>query len=257
MSVDFTILKANLQVDISSPTFKALFKSHRHRIDPAGGITTTEQLINFLHSRTPDKRDEKDRLLRGLFIAFRIEPDPICLSLLTLIFLPMLENLYHQKQFLDCGEDSNDLWQELCWCFLQTVHNLDPDRRHTGIAAKIKSDTRKRLYDHFSGLWRRQKQIRDMEDSANRVEAIISDQRLHKRHPYPSDDEEARMESLDELAVCLKAGVIRTSDYQLLVATEVEQHPLRYLAEKNSVSYEALKKRRQRALAAVQKHLKR
>lgn len=255
MSLNFSVLKANLQTDIETPSFKNLFRKHHPRIDPLGSLITPESVITFLQTPDLEKRELKDRILFGIFTAFRIDPDPLWVSFLTLIFMPMLSKLYNQKSFYeDCG-DTEDLWQQLYWCFLQTIHNLDPYRRPTAIAAKIRNDTRKRLYEHYRALWESRKAYRGMVDFVREIEPIVREHQLHRRHPFPTDEDEMRMELLDELSVCLKAGVIKDSEYQLLVATEVERYPLRCLAQRYGISYEALKKRRQRALTAVQKYL--
>ena len=255
MSINFSVLKANLQNDLKTPSFKNIFRKHYPRIDQTGNLISPESVITFLHTPDPEKRELKDRVLFGIFTAFRIDPDPLWMSFLTLIFLPMLSKLYNQKSFYEDSGDTEDLWQQLYWCFLQTIHNLDPDRRPRGIAAKVKNDTRKRLYEHYRALWESRKAYGRMVDFVREIEPIIREHQLHRRHPFPADEGETQMERLDELSVCLKAGVIKDSEYQLLVSTEVERYSLRYLAQRYGISYEAMKKRRQRALTAVQKYL--
>ena len=255
MSLNFSVLKLNLQNDIETPCFKNLFRRHHPRIDPTGNLNSPESVITFLQTPDPAQRDLKDRILFGIFTAFRIDPDPLWSSFLTLIFLPMLSKLYNQKSFYEDSGDTEDLWQQLYWCFLQSVHSLDPSRRPTGIAAKIKNDTRKRLYEHYRALWESHRAYNGMVDFVREIEPIVREHQLQRRHPFPTDEEETRMERLDELSVCLKARVIRDSEYQLLVAAEVEGFPLSCLAQRYGISYEALKKRRQRALSAIQKYL--
>jgi len=255
LSINFSVLKANLQNDIKTPSFKNIFRKHHPRIDQTGNLISPESVITFLHTPDLEKLELKDRILFGIFTAFKIDPDPLWMSFITLIFLPMLSKLYNQKSFYEDSGDTEELWQQLNWCFLQTIHNLDPDRRPSGIASKVKSDTSKRLYEHYSAQWESRKAYRGMVDFVREIEPIVREHQLHRRHPFPADEDETQMERLDELSVCLKAGVIKDSEYQLLVATEVERHRLRCLAQRYGISYEALKKRRQRALAAVQKYL--
>ncbi len=255
MSLNFSVLKANLQNDIKTSSFKNLFRKHNPRIDPTGNLISPELVIIFLQTLDLERRELKDRILFGIFTAFRIDPDPLWMSFLTLIFLPMLSKLYNRKSFYEDSGNTEDLWQQLYWCFLQTIHNLDPGRRPRGIAAKVKNDTRKRLYEHYRAQWESRKAYRGMFDLVREIEPIVREHQLHRRHPFPEDEDEKKMERLDELSVCLKAGIIKDSEYQLLVAAEVEGYPVRYLSQKYGISYEALKKRRQRALTAVQKFL--
>ena len=111
MSINFSVLKANLQNDIKTPSFKNIFRKHHPRIDQTGNLISPESVITFLHTPDLEKLELKDRILFGIFTAFRIDPDPLWMSFLTLIFLPMLSKLYNQKSFYEDSGDTEELWQ--------------------------------------------------------------------------------------------------------------------------------------------------
>lgn len=59
--------------------------------------------------------------------------------------------------------DPEELWQDACSCFLETLSRIDLDRRRTGLAKKILNDTAHRLHDRYRAEWKRRERERSGE----------------------------------------------------------------------------------------------
>ncbi|MBP9032284.1 MAG: hypothetical protein KBG29_00225 [Pseudomonadales bacterium] len=190
------------------------------------------------------RASEKDQVLLPILQAHAEDGDPRWRTILLVIFWPGLEGIWRRKWHWD--RDPDALWANIGWAFLRAVCRLDPSTRASRLAQKIVNDVFHGLHDDYRREWRRaaREVATDPDELADRD---VEDQRdaaaaaLHM-------EQQARIEVLRAHRA---AGRINDTDFLLLLGTQVYGRPLADCARESGLTYEAAKKRQQRAIRAI------
>jgi len=191
---------------------------------------------------------QTDEVLRPIFRAHKADQDPRWRSILLAIFWPGLEGLHHRKRYWDL--DPEELWQTLNWCFLKTVCRIDVDLRPARLVQKVINDTAYRLHEDYRRRWDRM----DWEVSTEPevlIELAGGEEDLGYAEVNLRINQEAELRRLRQH---LEAGRICETDFLLLVGTRVYGASVADYAKGAGLDYQAAKKRRQRAEAAIRRH---
>ena len=202
------------------------------------------EVITFMRGGTSND-PEKDNVLRPIFRARRANRDPRWQEILLTIFWPGLVSIYMKKSKWDNNEDER--WANVLWAFLQAIHRLNVKRRPNRLVQKIYNSTVHYLY----GEYQRETNLTTKEQP---VDADKMDYRVGVSEEYffmLLDIRETIEAQIQELQRHLSRGRISKQDYALIVGTRVYGESLVNYARKTGLEYEAAKKSRLRAEAAI------
>lgn len=200
----------------------------------------------FMHPRKL-KDPVTDEILRPIFQANRESEDQRWRTILLSIFWPMLERIDARKSCWDSKEDER--WSNITWAFLQTVCTLNISQRPHRIAQKVLNDTLHRLYEAYKRQWVQAAtecptDPWEIPESENGVEKSVL----------------AEIEVQSEMKAAINSyrryrnrNRISETDFCLLVGTRIYGKSLAESARELGISYEAAKKRRQRAEVLIRK----
>jgi hypothetical protein len=191
-------------------------------------------------SRDPDK----DAVLLPIVQAHAEDHAPCWRTILLVIFWPGLESIWRRKRHWDSDPDA--LWANILWAFLQTVCRLDPSKRSSRLVQKVINDVFHRLHDEYRREWNRaaRQTVTDPDELAGRD---VEDKRGAAAATLWVE-QEARIAILKAHRA---AGRISDTDFLLLVGTQVYGRSLAECARESGLSYEAAKKRQQRAIRGI------
>ena len=207
-------------------------------------FSTWGQVVGFM--RDGSSQDPlKDEVLRPILAAHAADGDPRWRTILLVIFWPGLRSICIKRRRWD--KEFEELWANAVWIFLEAVCRLDVTKRPNRLVQKLVNDT----------TWRIGVEYRQARDRASLE--IPTDPELVECLAGGCEDaglvnqyvEEEREFRLCHFRKHLKAGRMNETDFNLIVETRVYEKPLRECAEEWGLSYQAAKKRRQRAEAAV------
>ena len=203
-------------------------------------------VVAFMRAGT--SRDPlKDEVLRPIFQAHKEDDDPRWRTILMVIFWPGLGSIFNQKKRWDV--DADELWQNVLLAFLQSVCGVDVARRPDRLAQKVMNDTIHRLHDEYRETWERSgREIptapQELEESSLYVEWA------HFDAVDARDEQEAEVRRLWSH---VEAGIISEDDFHLIVDTRIYGKLIREWTAETGISFQAAKKRRKRAEAAIQR----
>ena len=233
-----------LEQEIKSDEYRTLLGRLQREVPFLRRFSAWRDVVAFMREGT-SRDPRKDEVLRPILAAHAADRDPRWRAILLVIFWPGLKSMCLRQRRLD--PEPGELWANAVWRFLQVVCDLDLERRPDRLVQKLVNDTIWRL----RGEYRRARERAAVEiptdprllvDLAGGVEdAGLVGVDLH--------DEQAGQ--VARLRKHLEAGRISEADFHLLVGTRVYGNLLRECAEEVGLSYEAAKKRRQRAEAAL------
>jgi hypothetical protein len=189
----------------------------------------------------------KDEVLRPIFAAHAASSDPRWRTILLVIFWPGLLSIRWQKRFWD--RDPEELWQNLLWTFLEVLCRVDVRVRPDRLVQKVINDTAHHLYDEYRCLW----ECAKGELAVEPEELAILSGGVEANPAAELERQEARDLEIRRLREHLNAGRITEADYLLLVGTRVYGKPVAEYAREKGLAYQAVKKRRQRAEAAIRR----
>lgn len=189
----------------------------------------------------------KDEILRPIFEAHAQDEDPRWRTILLVIFWPGLESIHFQKRGWD--PDPEERWQNIIWTFLQVLCRIDVRRRPERLVQKVYNDTIHRLHDEYRRAWERAE--REVAAGPEEIEALaggtagIDTSGIELR--------EAQEKEIARLRQHMQAGRITEADFLLLVGTRVYGQSVADYARGAGLDYQVVKKRRQRAEAAIRR----
>jgi hypothetical protein len=189
----------------------------------------------------------KDEVLRPILAAHAEDGDPRWRSILLVIFWPGLKSICIQRRGWD--PEFEELWANAVWTFLHAVCRLDPAKRPERLVQKLINDT----------IWRLGQEYRRQRHRASTE--IATDPHMIEVLAGGTEDpgfmavelREAQELRIERFREHMEAGRIGETDFNLLVGTRVYGRLLRECAEEAGISYQAAKKRRQRAEAAIRR----
>lgn len=196
-----------------------------------------------------------DAVLRPVLIGAKRSPDENWHSILLLLFWRPLVRIRRDLARLD--PEPNSLDSNLCWAFLRALHRLDLDRRAAGLGQKILNDVRhdvRHLYAAERALAIQFTPLADEPDDDEagegqpRGEILGAPDRAYEEFESKHDARAVRR-WLERL---VHSGRLSEPDYMILVGCSLYGHPLEEIATSQGLSYEAARKRRQRATKFLQ-----
>ncbi|TWT40480.1 hypothetical protein RAS1_41910 [Phycisphaerae bacterium RAS1] len=242
-SVDRDADRRRLEREILEEGYQRLLARLSKRQVFLDGFASWGAVIDFMR-RASSRDPAKEGVLLPIVQAHAADRDPRWRTILLVIFWPALESICRRKRHWDSDPDT--LWANVVWAFLQTVCRLDPARRPDRLVQKIVNDVFHRLHDEYRSRWDRAKR----EVVTDPVE--LADHDVEDEHHAGVEalwvEQEARIAVLKAHHM---AGRISDADFLLLVGTQVYGRPLSECAHESGLSYEAAKKRQQRAIRAI------
>jgi len=209
-------------------------------------FSTWGDVIAFMregHSQDP----LKDEVLRPILVAHAEDRDPRWRTILLVIFWPGLKSVCIKRRGWD--PEFQELWANAVWSFLEAVCRLDPAKRPDRLVQKLVNDTTWRLGVEYRRAWN-QASV-EIPTDPELIECLAGglDDPGFAELQFREEQELQIGRMLDHL----EAGRISETDFNLLVGTRIYGKLLRECAEEAGLSYQAAKKRRQRAEAAVRR----
>jgi len=203
-------------------------------------------VLDFMQTGPPgDPR--KDQVLGAILSAHADDGSPKWRTALLAMFWPGLESIHWRKRH--CDRDPDERWQNVIWAFLQSVCRLDLRARSWRLMRKLLNDTSRRLYDNYARRWRQTD--REVLSMPEELEALAGSHEccgLMEIELRDTQEHQAR-----RLRSHVKAGRISHIDFLLILGTRLYGRSLAECAAEAGLSYEAAKKRRQRAEAAIRR----
>jgi hypothetical protein len=188
---------------------------------------------------------QRDQVLRPILRRYRKHRDPRLASVLLAVFWPGLQSIQYRKRGWD--EDAQERWQNVASAFFTAISRVDVRKRPERLAQKIHNDTIHHLHGHYARLWSREEHELLVDPAM--FDTVAGPPRTPDLKAF--DEQKARARKLKRLRRHLKAGWIKEADFLLLVSTRIYGQSVAEYARQVGLSYEAAKKRRQRAEAAI------
>ena len=207
-------------------------------------FTSWPEVLEILHDRSLSDKT-KDDLLRPLFWTRTKDNDAEWNVILTLVFWPTLEAVFHKKRKWDT--DAEEFWHHLYWTFLEAVSRIDVTKRPHRLGAKVYNDTLHDLYRRYKRQWRQ----RDRETTLTpkKYDALLTTTAGDTGEEIVIQAESGLV--LRNLSRLQRRGVLSQAEFDLLVATDLNGQTVADFARENSLEYQMVKKRRQRARAKI------
>lgn len=255
-------LSAHLRATMESDEFAAYFASLKSNHSMLASFTDLPALMTAFEKGLVSFEDQ-DAIVLGLVKEFQAKPSEHLHHLLLKMFWKGLDHLYRARRHR-VGDDEN-LWNDIVWGFLSVLSEYPADRLTAKVAANIQMGTLKKV-SRWAQREARYQLFSPDEKHPKRTEyeftELLTSGFSHPNEifagrgtPYETDDEDmVRMIAL--VRRFLNAGIIGDDAFYLLVSTRIYGQSLKDFAEKESIPYQVLKKRRQRAEQAIREHLK-
>ena len=236
--------RAQLEREVGKHEYAALL----HRLQEEHAFLrefgTWMEVAAFMRAGTSDD-PRKDEVLRPILSAHAEDRDPRWRSILLLLFWPRLRAAAIRRRSWD--PEFDELWTNTVYTFLQAVCDWDLVKRPDRLFRRLVNYTTWRMGVDY----RRARSQAEMElpSDPEMVEFLsggsedVSFMMIEFR-----DDQDALIRWLQEH---MEAGRITEVDFHLLVGKFVYGRLLRECADEVGLSYQAAKKRRQRAEATV------
>ena len=272
---------AGLRKELESTAFRALYKTLRTECPLLAPFADPYALIAFFHDREADY-EKKDRILHDLVGRYRQGGRYEALaSFFLVLFAPVMANLNARGRWLYAEIGDEDLIQAICLVFLQTIRTTEiaPHKVAAQIAGRVKN--------HVRGILRRRIRERRQACPGSREGPLQPSATGHRfltgvDEDFPEeersdaasvlwerlggesatdqlpDDEGSMLPSVPDVSALLddleRRKVISRADRELIETTVIDGFSLKDLAS-SPAEYQRLKKRRQRALAAIRGYL--
>lgn len=247
---DFTI-KKDIECALKSAEFIELYKEIREKHEILESFNTPQELIEFLHDYKQKHYQANDELLKILIREYQSRgKNQFIYYYLLKILTPGLNSIFYRfrkriKEDLAC--DDFDLLNQIRLLLLDTLNEYDVKVKPIKIAVTIMSRIRSRLVFWYSKLKREQQSIITYKNNSiiEEPKTILSDTEYSESLALV----EERLNGL------VKRTIISERDSFIILATRIYGKPLKELTKEIGLSYEGLKKRRQRAEEKIRKFL--
>ena len=237
-----------LREELSSPSFRGFYRELRRRHEVLLPFPEPLDLIGFFHSDASayEARDAILGALVGEYQAHRSGPAAAGLGAFFLVlFHPGIVRVYATARRKGLGLDPDDLLNQICVYLLDTIQTIPPEAISTKAASRILGRVKNRMRAWVTERVREISKREDLlEEEAYEPLPVIEDEKA------PVDIEEAAR----FLERFVRAGVITETDMLLVLGTTVMNRSLKDTAG-DARTYQRLKKRRQRAVAAMRQYL--
>lgn len=237
--------REHLERELETETGRALLRKLKRRARHDAPFGSWADAAGFMHDAASGTDPRKDAILRAIAEAKDEDQHPLWNSVLVFFFWPGLLTIFSKRRTWD--PDPDELWQTIVTEFLEAVSRLDVRRRRTRIASKLINDTYSRTYRAYEPKWR----------TLDREHAVEPEHIEPFMAAAPGIDFAAiELRELQEQRIAFfreafAAGVVGEDDLFLLIGTDVYGQSIADYARACGASYQALKKRRQRARKAI------
>jgi len=217
------------------------------RISPfLGRFDSWADVVAFMRAGTSDD-PRKDKVLRPILRAHAQNRNHRWRTILLVVFWPGLQSIFWQKAHWD--PDPHERWQRVVWTFLEVVCRLDPRRRSRRLVQKLINDTVYHLHRAYRRDWDETEFAPPMDPDL--LEALAGG--VEHVGFAIIEERDAQEAEIKRLRSHVDAGRISEADFLLLVGTRVYGQPLADYVREHGLNYEAAKKRRLRAEAAIRR----
>jgi hypothetical protein len=248
--------RERLEQEIQGTEYQALLQELQRRHHFLRQFCTWCEIIAYMRKGT-SQDPQKDQVLRPIFQAHAEDQDPRWRMILLTIFWPGLESIHFKKYRWD-PVYPDELWSNIVWTFIQVVCRLDVKQRPARLVQKIYNDTVHHLHDEYRRIWNRAEREKSVEQED--IQSLIEKRELEA---LAGKNEcinfatlalqEAREIEIKRLRAHRDAGRISDADFLLLVGTRVYGRPIVDYARDIGLNYQLVKKRWQRAEAAIRR----
>lgn len=235
--------RERLEREIAAATYTSLLGDLQKTSTLLRSFRHWPEVVAFMRRGT-SRDPAKDAVLLPILEAHAIDRDPRWRTILLLVFWPGLESIWCRRRHWD--EDPEARWANVTWVFLRAVCRLDPSRRSTRLVQRLINDVFHGLYDEYRQAWN------------HSLRQVATDPELLTEMHRACDEWDAGADLRDEQAARIKhleahrdAGRLGEADFLLLVGLHVYGRSLGECAVEAGLSYEAAKKRHQRAMRAI------
>jgi hypothetical protein len=236
-------IRKGLARELETDDYVALFESFSRRCSRARRFGGWLDLIAYQHEDAG--RDSGQGVLCELFTCYAENRGPHWLPVLTLVFFPVLTaNLATRRHWRICKKE---MCSDLYWAHTGAFADVDPSSRQSEIVRQVINRTLGRFRQLCEKEWNHARRERASADPVHSAkEPNAPDQRLAALE----DHEEARW-VLGRLHGMAEKSAISREDLELVLDTRMQEVNLQDAATARGLSYQAAKKRRQRAEAAI------
>jgi len=257
-------LKQYLEKAIHSRRMDLYFQDLRQSSQILASFTTAAQLAAALHGRQLSL-DRQDEILLALVCEHQKAPCTPLHELLLHLLWPALESIFLSR--LGGRTPADDLWDNIQWAFVCILDGYPADRRPSKVARNIQLDVLKKV-TRWAGQDARYALFLPTAGNSDRnehnYEALLDGRFEHFNEILAgkgkTDEREPDAEDIERMIQVLRgfldAGVISEDSFYILIATRVYGKSVKDHAAARSLPYQTIKKRRQRAEAAIRAELK-
>ena len=208
---------------------------------------TWADVVAFMREGT-SRDPSKNRVLLPILRTHSEDQDPRWRTILLVIFWPGLKSIFYKKRRWD-EEEPDELWQRIFWAFHESICRIDVTRRSDHLVQRIYNTTIHRLYDEYERTWTRAS--REIATDPGYFEAVVCGANWIDVEAI--DLRAAHEQKINRLREHRDAGRISDANYPLIVGTRLYGETVAEYARRVGLNYEAAKKRRQRAEAAIRR----
>lgn len=194
-------------------------------------------------------REAADGVLRPVLAAYKQRPDQAWQEILLFLFWRPLARI--QGLLLELEPEPTCRFSQTCWAFLHVLERIDLNQRPRRLGTKILQDVRHDARLHFATEHERSRDLDPLADEIDQTDAEdVGGVRLGGALDGAIAAVELRHDRSWAMA-CLKAlvhaGRLSRTDFLILIGCHLYGWTLDEMAERQGLSYQAMKKRRQRA----------
>lgn len=201
-------------------------------------------------------REETDVLLRPLLSTCRERPDQSWHDILLFLFWRPLMRIYGRTRLLD--QQSDQRFSLVYWSFARAVQRLDLEQRPARLGAKVLQDVWHDVREHYEHEHRRARLHDAPLDGSEDDEGGLDDPGSARGALDPAffaiEHRHDRSWAIARLKALVRAGHFSRPDLLIVIGCHLYGRTLEEMAARQGVSYEAVKKRRQRAVDFLKEH---
>jgi hypothetical protein len=229
-------LNETFAVWLEGPEARVLYRALVDSCEALRRFSSLREAIAFLRDGTSGDYQAKAALLRGFVEIYQQITNPHRPALLLLGALgPGLNRLFHRHAGRWPGLEDGELWAQITASFLDVASSHNLALRPHRVAKNLLLDTMRRTLRWLHAYHGRPKSTRPRRaDDGASIEMI---------------------EAMPYLQALVRLGVLDGEGAAILLATRIVGEGLPALARQRGASYEALRKRRQRAERAIWERL--
>lgn len=231
--------KVLLEMDTGCGGSLDLLRQLQSRVPAIGACQTWREIARFIRPNTTDDT-LRERILAATLQLHRRHRDQQSAQVLVLLMWQVLVRSHRVGWSWD--RDGEDLWQNTMLQFLRVLAECDPPCSRVSHLTRVFHKTVGRVRKQYQRAWRLAAAERAMLNAMNANQFVV-----HHAGFNCVDDEDELQHGLALLHRGVESGLIRETDRDLILTAGQSGISLRNLSKKIGISYDAAKKRRQRA----------